>query len=432
MRSLYLRVVITFTVTLILSLVAALWISGSIMRRANHNFLDGSMNLELQQAERIYTSQGSQSLGEYLAETDQALRGKRYLTDKSGRDVLSDADLSAMLSVEFNFLGFPKAKNGQLVLVKSSPDGQYRLVIVVPPPLGVWPFLPFFLLVVLATSLLGWALSVGIVSPLRHMAQTVDRFGRGDLSARVRDDRKDEIGNLSQSFNSMAERIEILLTAERRLLQDVSHELRSPLARLSFAAELMRDSPDVEGATALMRREIERLSQLVSTLVEVTSSEGDLNPHKSQRLLIADLVKDIVADCALEADARAVRLHTEIDHTPALEGDPELLRRAVENVVRNAVRFAPPNSCVSVRVKHHDGHVAVRIRDYGPGVPEEFLTRIFDPFFHVDESRNDMGAGGMGLGLSIARRAIQLHHGAITAQNAVPGLQVTITVPSAR
>jgi two-component system sensor histidine kinase CpxA len=151
---------------------------------------------------------------------------------------------------------------------------------------------------------------------------------------------------------------------------------------ISFAAELTKDTPDPEVATSRMRREIERLSQLVATLLDVTSAEGD----------------------------------------------PELLRRAVENVLRNAIQVAPGDSRVSVKVQDNGSTVTVRVRDCGPGVPEDLLARIFDPFFRVDESRDGAG-GGTGLGLSIARRAVLLHHGEITAENASPGLRVNLVIP---
>jgi signal transduction histidine kinase len=141
-------------------------------------------------------------------------------------------------------------------------------------------------------------------------------------------------------------------------------------------------------------------------------------------------VREIVADCGLEAEARHVGIDSEVHSSAAVEGDPELLRRAVENVLRNAIRFAPADSRVSVKVeeKGGNGNVAVQVRDYGPGAPEELLARIFDPFFRVDESRDGAG-GGAGVGLSIARRAVLLHHGEIIAENASPGLRVNIVIP---
>ncbi len=190
----------------------------------------------------------------------------------------------------------------------------------------------------------------------------------------------------------------------------------------------MKGTPDPEAAANGMRREIKRLSQLVSTVMEVTSAEGEPASRRTQRVAMPALVQEIVTDCGFEAEARHVGIDTEVRSSAAVEGDPELLRRAVENVLRNAIRFAPAGSRVSVSVEERNGDLAVRVRDRGPGAPPEYLTRIFDPFFRVDESR-DGAAGGTGLGLSIARRAVLLHHGEITAENASPGLQVNIVIP---
>jgi len=429
MGKLSLRVVVTFTIAFILTAVAMFWISVYIMRNTVGQFFEGSVNLELQQAIRAFETGGARSLAQYLAETDEALKGTRFLTDAEGRDLVSGEDRSEMKPPGLNFIGMPKKTNGQFIIVKTSPDRRYHLVVVAPPPLALSRFLPYFLLLALAIVLLALELSARIVSPLRRIAESVNRFGKGDLSARVQCDyRQDEIGVLARSFNSMAGRIETLLTAERRLLQDVSHELRSPLARLSFAAELMKDAAHPEVAAKRVRREIERLSQLIGSLLEMTSVEGDPSSRKTRSVLIADLVREIVADCNIEASVRGVRIGSEIASPVLVEGDPELLRRAIENVLRNAIRFAPSNSGISVQVEADSASVTVKVRDFGPGVPEDMLARIFDPFFRVEESR-DTATGCVGLGLSIARRAVLLHHGAVTAENANPGLQVNITIP---
>jgi two-component system sensor histidine kinase CpxA len=285
------------------------------------------------------------------------------------------------------------------------------------------------LLIPLGIVLMGWSLSMGIVSPLLRVAKTVDRFGAGDLSARISSDRKDEIGNLARSFNYMADRIETLLIAERRLLQDVSHELRSPLARLGFAAELMKDAIDPQAALNRMRREIHRLADLVGELLEVTSVEGDPSSKKVQHILIVPLIEDIVVDARFEAEARNVTIQVRLHSSAAIEGDAELLRRAIENVLRNAIRFSDTSSDVLLEAEDSPGGVMISVRDFGPGVPGGLLVRIFSPLFRVNESR-DSAAGGIGLGLSIARRAVLLHHGEITAENAHPGLRVKITLPT--
>ena len=373
MKTLKWRIVILFSLALVGSSLGMLWISASITGRFTVEFFEGSMKLTLQQAQSIYQTRGPEALAEYLAETDATLSGKRYFTDASGRDLVSGVDRASMLPTGFDFLGFPREKNGHEIIVRSSLDGRYHLVLVAPPPLGFGWFVPYFLAVASVIGLLAWTLSAGIFSPLHRVAGAVDRFGRGDLSARVVSDRKDEIGNLARSFNVMADQIQTLLTAESRLLQDVSHELRSPLSRLSFATELLKDAEDPEAAVSRLRREIHRLSQLVATLLEVNSSEWDLSSRKIQPVPIASLTEEIAADCSFEAEVRSIRIETEVRSLSIVEGDPELLRRAIENILRNAIRFAPAGSRVQVLVHDNDGEVRICVRDYGSGVPDDLL-----------------------------------------------------------
>jgi two-component system sensor histidine kinase CpxA len=258
----------------------------------------------------------------------------------------------------------------------------------------------------------------------------VERFGRGDLSVRLKSPRKDEIGELSRSFDRMAERIGTLMTSERRLLQDVSHELRSPLARLSLAAELVRTAPDRDAAVDRMTKEIDRLADLVGTLVEVARAEGDPVAARLEPLPLGALLQEVVADCRLYADSRGCDINMSDDVDVTLRANRELLRRAVENVVRNAIRYTPRGATVEVRTERAGESVRISVRDSGPGVPEELLPKIFQPFFRVDDSR-DSSTGGVGLGLAIAYRAVSVHHGRLWAQNVNPGLNVWIELPVA-
>jgi len=211
-------------------------------------------------------------------------------------------------------------------------------------------------------------------------------------------------------------------------LQDISHELRSPLARLSFAAELTRTAEDRDAAAARMKREIERLTSLVGALVEVTRVEGDPSSRRLEDVDLRRLVADVLDAGRVEADARACRLDFEDGGPLTVRGDRELLRRAVDNVLRNAIRYAPEGSGIEVRLASADGKASLTVRDYGPGVPMEMLDKIFQPFFRADGSR-DSQTGGVGLGLAIARRAIAAHHGSIAAENAGPGLRVRMELP---
>lgn len=248
------------------------------------------------------------------------------------------------------------------------------------------------------------------------------------FSARVAIRRKDEFGEVAKRFNEMGERIETLLAAERRLLEDVSHELWSPLARLQFALEMVRTAPERDVAVQKMRREIDRLGTLVGHLVEVTRAEGDPEARERRDVDLAGLVEEIVSDCRIEAEAKGCVIQWQCPAPIALRADTELLRRAMENVLRNGIRYAPEGSNVEVTLGARGGMVEFEVRDFGPGVPEEMITKIFQPFFRMDSSRT-AATGGVGLGLLIVKRAVTLHRGEVKAENAAPGLRVKITLP---
>jgi two-component system sensor histidine kinase CpxA len=278
---------------------------------------------------------------------------------------------------------------------------------------------------------MGSILAIHLAAPLRQLRRVVEQFGRGDLKARGGSKRMDEIGELSRAFDEMAERIETLLSAERRLLQDVSHELRSPLARLGFAVELARDDEDRDFALARVRKEADRMTALVGELLQLTRIEGDPRESALQDVPLAQLLGNIVADCELEAEAKGCRMVHRSDRPIAIAGQPELLHRAVENIVRNAIRHTEEGTSVEVDLVLEGDLATIAVRDHGPGVPEPFLNDIFKPFFRVDDDRS-RSSGGVGLGLAIARRAVEVHQGRIMARNAQPGLLITIELPQAR
>jgi two-component system sensor histidine kinase CpxA len=277
--------------------------------------------------------------------------------------------------------------------------------------------------------LLCYGFAYHLTSPVRKLRAVVDCFGRGDFSARAMDtNRQDEIGELAKSFNNMAERIQTLLAAERRLLLDISHELRSPLARLSVAVELARSGEDRDHMLDRIQKEADRLNDLVAELLQVTRVEGDPSLRRTDTVRLDEMLGDVVYDSLLEAKAKDCTLVLSAPLPITLVGDEELIRRAVENVIRNAIRYAPQGTSVDVELRVSADMAQVRVRDYGPGVPEEALPRIFDPFYRVDSDRNRI-SGGLGLGLAIARRSMELHKGRLSAENAHPGLLVTMEFP---
>jgi signal transduction histidine kinase len=432
-RTLYARILLWCFGTLLISLLVFVAISVAIRERTAGRAgpFEGMHALELDQAREAYQNGGREALAAYLGKLNAYFHVGHYLLDAHGRDLVSGADRSKMLERRGGPMGGPPPPmHVPMMMGTPSSDGLYYLVVAAPPPFPISSFVPYYLLILAVIALLCWLLAAYIVSPVRGLASAVDRFGRGDLSARVETRRRDEIGNLARSFNAMAERIQTLLTAERRLLQDISHELRSPLARLSFAVELVRTAPDQDAAVARTKKEVDRLAKLVGALIEVTRAEGDAASRRSQDVRLDEIVFDTVEDCRLEAEVRGCRILLSGTGPAMVRGDPELLRRAVENVLRNAVRYAPESSSVEVTQRDAGGSVEIAIRDYGPGVPDALLPRLFEPFFRVDDSR-DAATGGVGLGLAIAARAVQLHHGEIAAANEHPGLLVTIKLPRA-
>jgi signal transduction histidine kinase len=429
-RSLYVRILLVLVGTVLASLLAFLATFFAMTQPAQVRLLRQFQARQIEEAVATYQRSGVTALSAYLESLNRAWTGAtHYLVDASDRDVVSGEDRSALVHARRGSLGTPPEIDGRLIIVEPTQSAPYRLLILAPPPFNVWSFVPYYVLILAAVALLCWLLAVAIVRPIRQLAGAVDRFGSGDLATRIPARRADEVGDLARAFNRMAERIETLLTAERRLLQDISHELRSPLARLHLASELARTATDRDLAFARIQKEVDRLTSLVETLIEMTRAEGDPATRKSQPVQLAALVDDVVQSCNLEAQARHCRIVVSGEAGGPVYGDPELLRRAVENVLRNAIRYAPEDSDIDLSLDQRNACTRISVRDGGPGVPEEALPRLAQPFFRADDSR-DSATGGVGLGLAIAQRAIHLHHGTLSAENAHPGLRVTLSLPS--
>lgn len=430
MRSIFAKVLLWSLGTVALALLALWGISRAVDRRGppeGDPFWKMIAMIE-DDACRAYEDGGPDKLAAHLRRLDAELPGAHYLTDARGRDLVGGEDRSALLAAK-SAMGPPRLPDGRLVLMGRPRGGRYRFLTLVRPWFGPPNMLPYVAAVVLVIALMGAALAAHLVAPLRRLRDVVDRFGGGNLDARAASTRKDEIGELSRAFDLMAGRIATLLNAERRLLQDVSHELRSPLARLRFAVELARASDDRAASFDRIQRDVVRLNDLVDELLQLTRAEGDPSSLGAEHVRLDDLLRSVADDCAIEAEAKGCRVT--VDAEPAaLRGEGELLRRAVENVLRNAVRHAPEGTPILAELRAEDGTATLTIRDRGEGVPEAALDEIFRPFFRVEGDRSRT-SGGVGLGLSIARRAVLLHGGEIHARNAAPGLIVSIELPEA-
>lgn len=418
---------------LLVTLSASFLVFHAIANRMQRNTIDPAFDrideLEVETARGDLASGGPNALSAYLARLNRVFGGSsHFLLDARGIDQETGDNRSALLPPPPRTQWRTRA-NGLYIRAHRSADGKFWIVAEgVPGRPQIWSFLPYYFLVIGATALICWLASVGLVTPVRKIAASIARFGEGNLSVRVRTRRHDEIGQLGRSFNNMAERLERLIVSERRLLGDISHELRSPLARLKFAIRLARTSPDSKAALDRIERDVDRISALVADIVEVTLIEGDPAVQEAEIAQIGDVVNEVVRDCTVEAEMRHCRIAVTGRISGHVMGNCELLRRAVENVLRNAIRYSPERTAVDVSIAENSGNAVVAIRDYGPGVPENALAHIFDPFFRVEEARDAIG-GGSGLGLSIAKRAVLVHHGTISAENASPGLRVRISIP---
>ena len=431
MKSLFAKILLWFWCALVVTVVGSAFISAL---NVNHNDDEGSpvarlVTFQLEEARTAYETGGRPALQFFLSTLERVYDAQGILTDSSGRDLITNQDRSNLIR-HARRRAFYEIFRADSVVARLSEDGRYWFFFIVPHArVGSWFIQPEHLFVMAAAVFFCYWLALYLTRPVRRLQKAVERFGHGDFAARSGATRKDELGDLARAFDRMAGRIETLLAAERRLLLDISHELRSPLARLAVAVELARSGEDLDPALNRIQKEADRLNSLVGQLLQVTRAEGDPSSLHHDSLRLDELVQSLVDDAKIEATAHSCRVEYHPKGPVTVAGDAELLRRAVENVLRNAIRHAPPQTTVEVDLSNGNGKAQIRIKDEGPGVPEEALPRLFDPFYRVETDRNRT-SGGIGLGLSIARRAIELHKGTIAALNRHPGLEVHLTLPA--
>jgi two-component system, OmpR family, sensor kinase len=284
--------------------------------------------------------------------------------------------------------------------------------------------IPLLLVALAISALICWWLARHISTPVAKLQAAARSLACGDLDARVDTQfcrRGDELGDLARDMNQMAMGLQTQIASKEMLLRDISHELRSPLTRLRVALDLARRNDGRLGVQLKrMERDIERLNALISETLQLSHLSGSELTFVRAPVELRHLVNEVVSDARFEASAVGKRIGHSTADDLVVFGNFELLRRAIDNVVRNAIRFTPVGSNIDVSMRAANGCAMVAIRDHGPGVPEDYLSRIFEAFYRVADSR-DRETGGVGLGLAITARIMALHGGNARARNAADG-----------
>jgi signal transduction histidine kinase len=306
-----------------------------------------------------------------------------------------------------------------------------------PPP----PMSPARIIIVLLISgAVCYGLARYLTSPVMALQTATRRFAGGELGVRVGNEirgRNDEFSDLGEDFNHMAQKIGSLLTLQKQLLTDISHELRSPLARLNVAIELARRSiaPKAEIMLDRMARESDLMDQMIGQVLMLSRLESGVDDIRMRPVDLTQIVQTVAIDADFEAATKHCKVVLSRSEICEVMGNEQLLRSAIENVVRNAVRYTRSGTSVEVRVERDPSDtnsVVIEICDHGPGVPQPHLENIFRPFYRVSDAR-DRGTGGVGLGLAITDRAVKLHRGTLACRNAEQGgLVVCISLPLAQ
>jgi len=450
MRSIFLRIFLSFWLALALFVVLAILATAAMRPTRQISAVEALQPKFLSEAVEAYQSGGQSKAREYLRNLHDTQHIRSVLFNEQGNLVghpvgpWFDEVFKGQRHTTDTLLG---RLNPHFQMLKASMDGtdghRYTLVTELPPGQGA-TFGPNgipglgILIAVLTSGIVCYFLASYLTSPIIRLRQATQKLAAGNLSARVGgrvSSSSDEISQLVRDFDKMAEQIENLVNAQSRLLKDISHELRSPLARLTVALELARQSTGPEAQTILDRISLEssRMNELIGSLMTISRLESGAGNLKKVPVELEQIIDEVARDAAFEAQARNCQVEAEIvDELPVL-GDPALLHSAIENVVRNATRYTADGSTVKIRAEAlqqgNAREAVIVVSDAGPGVPVDSLDRIFRPFYRIDDARGH-STGGVGLGLAITEQAVRLHGGSVRASNLPEGgLRVEIRLP---
>jgi two-component system, OmpR family, sensor histidine kinase CpxA len=450
MKSLFLRIFLSFWVAQALFVVLAILVT--VTMRPRSSTWEGLLATALNDSVYAYEQGGRRGLRDYLDNLERTQRVRGFLFDENMEEISQRgapewaarvaAGRPRPLREGFFFPAPPPVLRDS----RASSDGSHRYTLVLAPPPGPRLFLgprglpiPGLIIAVISSGLVCYFLAWYLTQPVVRLRAATRQLAAGDLTARTgapASKRRDEVAGLMRDFDAMAERLETLVNAQARLLHDISHELRSPLARLSVALGLARQRSGIENADMLDRIELEasRLNELIGRILTLARLEDGEQGVPQTPVSLAELVANVGEDAEFEAQARHCHVHTVIpDGGWEVRGNASLLHSAVENVVRNAIRYTQERSSVEVELVREEGangpEAVVKVSDSGPGVPPDALEKLFQPFYRLDDARGRL-TGGVGLGLAITERAVRFHGGRVSAHNrAEGGLRVEIRLP---
>lgn len=460
-KSLFLKIFLWFWLAMAaISFVLIVMLNSESVSPSQRALIDSALTEYGRRAVLEYELEGPSALGAYLDRTRHRTRLRVYLFAAGGGDLTGRLSRGDTLSPEISRLvqqaftyDVPVVEGAGWAIVGVRPihslsGRSYVFAGVMPRGVLTAMHVPArlralrFVAVFLTGCLVCYALAYYLTAPILKVRLATRDLASGNLGVRVSKSigpRRDELADLGRDFDVMAERMESMVTSERRLLSDMSHELRSPLARLNVALSIARRHASPESVPSLDRieRETERMNELIGQMLALTRYESGETQAGTEMVNVTEVVEQVAADANYEAQSENRRVQVLAQKNCIVRGSQELLRRAVENVVRNALHWTAEQTAVEVRVECNPSPtepstVRIVVRDHGPGVPAEALSDLFKPFYRVEDAR-DRGSGGTGLGLAITERAIRSHGGTATARNAEGGgLQIEISVPASK
>jgi two-component system sensor histidine kinase CpxA len=449
-RSIFLKIFLSFWLAQALFVVFAILVTLAMRPAREISQAEANQATYLAGALQAFQTGGAAKARDYLHDIRDREHVRLYMFDDQYRDLTGrrppewiDKVARGQTRTADTLLGRIRPMQFLRTTLTASDGHTYVLVTELPPeahelfgPHGV-PGLGIAI-AVLCSGLVCYFLARYMTSPVVRLRQATQRLASGDLTARAgagSSRRGDEMAELVRDFDAMAERLESLVNAQSRLLKDISHELRSPLARLNVALGLARQRAG-EGAQSALERidlEAERLNELIGRLLTIARLESGTETVQKVPVELGELIAIIAEDAEFEAQNRDCHVVSQIESDCVVMGEPALLHSAIENVVRNATRYTRPASDVVVRLSCGPGagqrHAIIEVTDNGPGVPEEALQKLFRPFYRIDDARVRQ-TGGVGLGLAITERAVRLHGGSVVASNRPEGgLKIEIRLP---